>query len=106
MRFQPGSAVLTADAEAVLDQLAAQALAFGGVTVTIEGHTDSDGDANANLSLSQQRAEAVLAGLVARGLDEGSLTAEGFGETQPVLVGGAEDKDASRRVEFRIEATA
>jgi OOP family OmpA-OmpF porin len=106
VRFEPAAAVLTADAEALLDQLAAQALAFGGVTITIEGHTDSDGDPDANLSLSQQRAETVLAALVARGLVETSLTAEGFGETQPVLVGGVEDKDASRRVEFRIEATA
>ena len=106
VQFQPGAATLTADAEVVLDQLAAQALAFGGVTITIEGHTDSDGEAAANLSLSQRRAEAVLDALVARGLDAASLTAEGFGETQPVLVSGVEDKDASRRVEFRIEASA
>ena len=106
VQFEPGAATLTADAEVVLDQLAAQALAFGGVTITIEGHTDSDGEAAANLSLSQRRAEVVLDALVARGLDATSLTAEGFGETQPVLVGGVEDKDASRRVEFRIEASA
>lgn len=106
VQFQPGAATLTADAEVVLDQLAAQALAFGGVSITIEGHTDSDGEAAANLSLSQRRAEVVLDALVARGLDATSLTAEGFGETQPVLAGGVEDKDASRRVEFRIEASA
>lgn len=106
IRFEPTSAVLSADATGVLDELAAQALAFGGVTITIEGHTDSDGDANVNLALSQQRAEAVVAALVERGLDPASLTAEGFGDTQPVLVDGVEDKDASRRVEFRIGTAA
>ncbi len=103
IRFEPNSAVLTADAAAVLDDLAEQVLAVEGVTITVEGHTDSDGDAIANQILSQQRAEAVRAALVERGVADARITAEGFGEDRPVLVNGVEDKDASRRVEFRIE---
>ena len=38
-----------------------------------------------------------------RGLDPGSLESEGFGSERPILVDGVEDKDASRRVEFRVE---
>lgn len=106
IRFEPNSAVLTADAGTVLDDLADQVLAVGGVSITVEGHTDSDGDAAGNQVLSQQRAEAVRQALVERGVAAGSITAQGFGEQQPVLVGGVEDKEASRRVEFRIEATA
>lgn len=102
VRFEVGSAVLTADAEAVLDTLAERAIEFAGVQITVEGHTDSDGDPGRNLTLSQQRAEAVRAALIARGLDAAGITAEGFGSQQPVLVNGVEDKDASRRVEFRI----
>ena len=79
--------------------------AFEGVTITVEGHTDSDGDAIANQILSQQRAEAVRAALAERGVGAATITAEGFGEDRPVLVNGVEDKDASRRVEFRIETT-
>jgi len=102
--FEPSSALLTADAAGVLDELAARALAFAGVAITVEGHTDSDGDPAGNLTLSQQRAEAVRVGLVDRGLDAGAITAEGFGAEQLVVVDGVEDKAASRRVEFRIDA--
>ena len=70
------------------------------VGAVIEGHTDTDGDEDANLALSQARADAVLAFLVDAGLDADRFEAVGFGEEQPVLVGGVEDKDASRRIEF------
>jgi outer membrane protein OmpA-like peptidoglycan-associated protein/uncharacterized surface protein with fasciclin (FAS1) repeats len=103
IRFEPNSAVLTTDAAAVLDELAEQVLEVEGVSITVEGHTDSDGDAIANQILSRQRAEAVRTALVERGVDETTITAEGFGEDRPVRVNGVEDKDASRRVEFRIE---
>jgi outer membrane protein OmpA-like peptidoglycan-associated protein/uncharacterized surface protein with fasciclin (FAS1) repeats len=105
IRFEPNSAVLTADASDVLDQLATFALEFAGVEITVEGHTDTDGNAAANLTLSQLRADAVRLALASRGLDADAITAQGFGEQRPVLSAGIEDKDASRRVEFRIEAT-
>jgi OOP family OmpA-OmpF porin len=105
IRFEVGSAVLTPEGDAVLDQLADRMTTVGGVSVAVEGHTDSDGDPTRNLELSQQRAEAVRLGLVERGLDAALVTAAGFGSEQPVLVDGVEDKDASRRVEFRIGTT-
>jgi OOP family OmpA-OmpF porin len=106
LQFESGQAVLTPDAPAVLDAVAAKLIEVPGVAIVIEGHTDSDGEALANLTLSQRRAEAVLAALVERGVAGGSITAEGFGEQQPVLVGGVEDKPSSRRVAFRIEPAA
>lgn len=106
VRFEPNSAVLTADGVGVVDQLATLALQFAGVAITVEGHTDTDGDAAGNLTLSQLRAEAVREALVERGLDVAAVTAEGFGEQQPVVVAGVEDKLASRRVEFRIQTTS
>ena len=70
------------------------------VNAVIEGHTDTDGDDALNLALSQDRADAVKAFLVDAGIDESRLVATGFGETQPILVDGVEDKAASRRIEF------
>jgi OOP family OmpA-OmpF porin len=105
IRFEQSSAVLTDEGIAVVDQLATLALRFDGVAITVEGHTDTDGDATANLTLSQARADAVRDALVERGLDAAAVTAEGFGEQQPVVVDGVEDKLASRRVEFRIQTT-
>ena len=106
LRFAAGQAVLSPESSPVLDQLAARLLELPGISVTIEGHTDSDGSPDRNLTLSRQRAEAVLLALVARGLTDVPLTATGYGSQRPVLVDGVEDKDASRRVEFLVEATA
>ncbi len=101
--FRPGQAVLTSGAAAVLDEVAAQLQELTGLSIVVEGHTDSDGDPARNLTLSEQRAEAVRIALIARGLGDLRITAEGFGSEQPVLVNGVEDKDASRRVGFRVE---
>ncbi len=103
--FEPSSAVLSQSATPVLDRVASDALQFGGISITVEGHTDSDGQAIENQQLSQNRAEAVRAALIERGLSPDAVDAVGFGSEQPVLVDGVEDKNASRRVEFRVEAT-
>lgn len=100
--FEPSSSVLDDSAFAVIDRLAGDAQQFSGITITIEGHTDSDGVPIENLQLSQNRAEAVRDALIERGIGPGSIEAVGFGSEQPVLVDGAEDKAASRRVEFRV----
>lgn len=76
------------------------------MSIAIEGHTDSDGVPIENLALSQRRAFTVLDALVERGVDPATLTAEGFGSEQPVLIDGVEDKTASRRVEFRVVTAA
>ena len=101
--FEPSSSQLDASAQPILDEVARRTLEFAGVSITVEGHTDSDGGTQENLVLSQLRAVAVQEALVARGLPEEAVASEGFGSTQPIVVDGVEDKAASRRVEFRVE---
>ena len=101
--FEPGSAILDVSAVEVIDALAELARPVAGVAITVEGHTDSDGVAIENLQLSQNRAEAVQVALLERGL--AGVEAVGFGSERPVVVGGVEDKAASRRVEFRVTTT-
>lgn len=103
--FEPASDELADSAAPVLDQLASRLTGLTGVAVTVEGHTDSDGSAAANQVLSLDRATAVVAALVELGVAAELLTPEGFGESELVVVGGVEDKAASRRVEFRVVAT-
>ena len=80
--------------------------------IIIEGHTDSDGDYIMNLELSQQRALAVASFILD---DDGVLpsdtveklrkivTANGRSYSNPIYTAdGEEDKDASRRVEFKF----
>ena len=66
----------------------------------IEGHTDTDGSPDGNQRLSDRRAQAVLDYLVSQGVDGSRLEAQGFGETEPIIVDGVEDKEASRRIEI------
>ena len=70
--------------------------------ILIAGHTDTDGDADANQGLSERRAVAVRDFLVQRGIAAERLVAQGFGESQPIIVNGVEDKEASRRIEFIV----
>ena len=103
--FEPSSSVLAESAVPIIDRIATDALQFGGISITVEGHTDSDGQTIENLQLSQNRAETVRAALIGRGLSSEAVDAVGFGSERPIVVNGVEDKSASRRVEFRVVAT-
>ena len=73
--------------------------------IIIEGHTDSDGEYLYNLKLSQNRALEVMNFINSWNTDERLrkyLIASGRSFMSPVLVGGVEDKDASRRIEIKF----
>jgi outer membrane protein OmpA-like peptidoglycan-associated protein len=102
--FQTGSAVIDARSYELLDAIA-QVLTEHPelLQVSVEGHTDSDGDDKANKKLSQERAAAVVAYLVAKGVTEDRLVAVGWGEEKPIAANDTpENKAANRRVEFLI----
>lgn len=101
--FEPNSATIDEQSNAILDRVAALADRIGGLAIEIQGHTDTDGVPASNVVLSQSRAESVRVALVERGLPADALTTIGFGGTEPILdVAGVEDKAASRRVEFVV----
>jgi OOP family OmpA-OmpF porin len=71
-------------------------------TAVIEGHTDSQGADAYNQDLSVRRANAVMKYLVDAGVPAARLTAQGFGETQPVADNATADGRAlNRRVVMR-----
>ena len=82
-RSRRASAEVSPGTLAVLDRIAGMAEQFDGVTITIEGHTDSDGELKENQVLSEQRAPAVLLGLAAGGGPGADLTSVGLGATRP-----------------------
>jgi OmpA-OmpF porin, OOP family len=93
----------------VLDAVAGVMIAHPEARVLIGGHTDDVGDDAKNLKLSQERAEEVKKYLVKKGVDEARLSAEGFGETAPLVpIEGKKGKEAkaarekNRRVEFSV----
>ena len=95
--------MLSPGSNAIVEQVAARALRLDGVDIVVVGHTDSDGTDDDNQLLSDGRAATVAVGLIERGLDENDVSSEGRGASEPILdANGAEDKAASRRVEFVV----
>ncbi len=71
--------------------------------VEVEGHTDSTATKQHNQRLSEQRAAAVKAYLVDKGIAADRLTTRGYGEDRPVGDNGTEEgRFKNRRVEFKI----
>jgi outer membrane protein OmpA-like peptidoglycan-associated protein len=75
-------------------------LAYPGLRIQVEGHTDSVGSEEYNQRLSEQRAGAVRDYLVTQGVPAANVTAVGFGKTQPVA---SNDTAAGRQQNRRVE---
>jgi OOP family OmpA-OmpF porin len=105
--FAPGSAEITADANATMDALAKILLECPAMKMEIAGHTDAQGSTGGNLSLSQARAEAVLLALQGRRVPVAGMVAKGYGEGVPIADNGTEEgREANRRIEFNLQAPA
>ncbi len=74
-----------------------------GIKVLINGHTDNTGTGAKNLQLSVDRAKAVAAYLISKGIDAKRLTWKGSGATKPVADNATEaGRKLNRRTEFII----
>ena len=73
-----------------------------GLTVEIQGHTDSYGTDAYNQKLSERRANSVKSELIKHGVDGNRLTTAGFGESQPVESNATDEGRAyNRRVVYK-----
>ncbi len=98
IQFLPFNDDLTPEAIAELESVVQFFVDNPDVSAVIEGHTDTDGPPDGNERLSLRRANAVRDFLVSRGVEAARLETVGFGEAQPIIVNGVEDKEASRRI--------
>jgi outer membrane protein OmpA-like peptidoglycan-associated protein len=74
-----------------------------GLRLDVEGYTDSVGGDDFNQVLSEQRGGAVRDYLTHEGMAAASVTAKGFGKSQPVASNNtAEGRQQNRRVELVI----
>lgn len=95
--FEPSSTKVDSASEQRLSEIG-QALAKCNATgIQVQGHTDSTGSAATNMPLSQKRAESVREALVNAGVKGESVTAKGFGATQPVASGDSPEALAQNR---------
>lgn len=105
VQFDSGRATIKKVSDALLDEVAGVFQEHPEITrVEIQGHTDNTGKAKENQTLSQNRAESVKKALVKRGIDEGRLTAKGFGQDVAIADNKTEaGRQKNRRVQFKIQ---
>src|SRR5581483_1001921 len=101
--FDPNSATLRPESQEQLNNIAEILKAYPNVHVKVGGYTDNSGNPEDNLKLSQDRANAVVAEEVRRGIAPDRLTAEGYGDQHPVADNSTDEGRAkNRRVSMRV----
>jgi chemotaxis protein MotB len=112
--FPSGSATLTPEGMAAMDQIAEAILELQkeipkdiNWALQINGHTDARPISNpqfpSNWELSTARASAVVKYLVSKGVPGDRLVAAGYGEFQPVDPGNTEEAyQKNRRIELKL----
>ncbi len=98
--FDTGRYTLRPLAREKLAKVAGIVAGHPGLTLAVEGHTDSVGTDEYNQTLSENRGRAVRDFLVQQGMPANSLTATGMGETHPVA---SNDTAAGRQQNRRVE---
>jgi outer membrane protein OmpA-like peptidoglycan-associated protein len=105
--FDTGSYTLKPGAREKLAKISGIVLAHPGLSLQIEGHTDSVGSDEFNQQLSERRADSVRDFLAEQGVAPSTITAHGFGKTQPVASNDtAEGRQRNRRVELVVNGDA
>jgi outer membrane protein OmpA-like peptidoglycan-associated protein len=101
--FDTGQYSLKYGAREKLAKVAGILLAYPGISVQVGGYTDNVGNDAMNETLSKNRAGSVRDYLVKSGVSTNSVTAEGFGSTQPVASNdNATGRQQNRRVELVV----
>jgi OOP family OmpA-OmpF porin len=108
INFEPNTAVLLPAARRVLNSVARVLLAHPLIThVEVAGHCSDSGSSAADDAreqiISEERAAAVSAYLVSRGVEPSRLLSRGYGDKRPIATNAtAEGRALNRRVEFVI----
>jgi outer membrane protein OmpA-like peptidoglycan-associated protein len=105
VNFRVGSAALSPEARATLDEVAATAMTMRGYVIEVTGFASSDGNAAANKRLSERRAQAVKDYLIqTHNVPLRRIgNSYGFGELQALADNSTrEGREANRRVEVKL----
>ena len=93
---------ITAEASTILDNAITAYANCGSARVMLAGHTDTSGRASYNVGLAERRNASVRSYMTGRGVPDGRITGEAFGETQPRVPTADGVREAQNR---RVEVT-
>lgn len=102
--FETGSAKIDMASTPVLGRAVVAIMKAPDAKIEIAGYTDNVGSATSNQVLSERRAIAVKTFLVRSGVPSSRLTANGYGESDPIVDNSsAESRSENRRIEFHVK---
>lgn len=105
--FDTGQYSLKSGAKEKLAKVAGILMAYPSLNIAVDGYTDNVGGDQMNQKLSENRATTVRDYLVEQGVASNSVTAEGFGNTAPVVSNdSAAGRQENRRVELVVSGDA
>lgn len=94
---------ITPAAAAILDNAAEQYRQTGNAQVVLAGHADRSGSDQYNVGLSQRRADNTRRYLAGRGIPDGVMRTEAFGESRPLVeTADGVREPQNRRVEINF----
>jgi hypothetical protein len=101
--FDTNKYTLKPGAREKLAKVAGILLAYPDLKVQVEGYTDSTGTPDYNQQLSERRAMTVRDYLVGQGINLNNVTAQGFGQNDPVASNAtASGRQQNRRVQMVV----
>ena len=104
IEFDFGKATIKPSSSAVLYHAADAIMGAPKARIEIAGYTDNVGSSKLNLRLSANRAKAVKAYLVERGVPSHQLTTKGYGASEPVADNTTDEgRSENRRIEFHVK---
>ena len=108
LHYKSGDPPIREDWKPVLEMIASVIIQNPQILrVEVAAHTDQQGLASHNLQISKERAEAVVAYLVGKGVKADILSAAGYGEACPMNYGiGQKSLKTNKRIEFKLLETS
>jgi len=104
IQFETGKAIIKPSSFGILNQIVQIMKNNPDYLIQINGHTDNVGKPDANKTLSNNRANSVMNYLSKNGVGATRMTAQGYGDTMPVVSNTTpKGRAKNRRVEFVVK---